>query len=672
MVLTFDHDGAKGNREGLDLQTLGNSNDICIDNSKQGDNMNSLSKSIVSIIFPICLCVNLTLFAQSRNIEFDSTSWNFVNAKVTDFQGKRAMTGAALLKDVVFTNGIIETDLWVDGSRSYPTIAFRFQSIDEYEHVYVRPHRAGLYDDAIQYAPAFNGQACWQLYYGKGCTAGSDFSPHKWLHLKLVVKDTAAQFFIDDMTKPALDINTLAHGISRGAIGLSTNGSNNYFSNFKLDITDSVELSIKDRSMPVMGNITDWEISKSFSKKIMFQTYPYFYSIYYAGWEKIEAEENGLVNISRYRRLDEKNPQFIWARSYITSDADRIIKVAFAYSDQVKVFLNQMPVYSGDYGYRSRGNAFTGALTLSDTLYLNLRRGLNEIFLFSSDAFGGWGFAFESVPVVPGVRVSDKYPVKLWETAQSDFQPESVLYDSTENMIYYSQFDNTFSRRGGPTGYITKVNMKGEIVNLKWADSLYAPTGMCKYKDKIYVAERKYLTAISVKTGKIIKRYPFPDNVAFPNDVDVDGKGNVYITNSASADDATDIYVFKRNHIESWMKSKELSGLNGILLRRSELIVGNQGKGLLEAIDINTKTIRTIASIGSEVVDGIEMTEKGDYLVSNWYGSLYKVTESGDVVELLNSNGKFNIANFAYISNKKLLLVPNFLGGTLQAYEIEQ
>ncbi|MGD1046950.1 MAG: hypothetical protein ABR936_16730, partial [Bacteroidota bacterium] len=386
--------------------------------------MYKVSKSIKTVIFLAYLYLNQNLLSQSKNIEFDSTKWNFYGAKVMDFQGRKTLTGTAILKDVVFTNGIIETDMWVDGSRSYPAIVFRGQSNDEYEHVYVRPHRAGFYDDAIQYAPAFNGQACWQLYYGKGCTSESNFAPNKWLHLKLIVKDKAAQFFIDDMTKPALDINSLAHGISKGAIGLSTTSPKNYFSNFRLNMTDNIELTFKDNSIPLMGNITEWEISKNYpADLIKTETYPYPNTIYYIGWEKIKSEENGLINISRYRKLDPKKTQCVYARTYITSNTDRTIKVAFGYSDVVKIFLNQKPVYSGNYAFQGRGNSFSGTITLNDTLYLDLRKGLNELFLELSESFGGWGFAFKSVPEIKVVRNSETHLVKLWETNKSDRQP---------------------------------------------------------------------------------------------------------------------------------------------------------------------------------------------------------------------------------------------------------
>ncbi|MGD1047070.1 MAG: SMP-30/gluconolactonase/LRE family protein, partial [Bacteroidota bacterium] len=198
------------------------------------------------------------------------------------------------------------------------------------------------------------------------------------------------------------------------------------------------------------------------------------------------------------------------------------------------------------------------------------------------------------------------------------------------------------------------------------------PCGICRYKDKMYICERKDIAVVSMKTGKILKRFPFPDNPGFLNDIAVDSKGNFYITNSAEEEDVTHIYLLKDNHIKSWMNSKEISKLNGILCKGDEVIIGNCSKGLLQAIDVKTKNIRTIASVGSDIIDGIQINSKGNYLVSNWIGNLYEISESGDVVQLLNSDGRFNPADFAYVPNKELLLIPTFMGGTLQAYKIEK
>ena len=310
---------------------------------------------------------------------------------------------------------------------------------------------------------------------------------------------------------------------------------------------------------------------------------------------------------------------------------------------------------------------------MKDTLYLDLAKGINELFLVSSENFGGWGFAFKSVTELAGIRESENHPVKLWETKIDGLQSETAIYDSINKVIYCSQFDVQSGRHGKPTGFIAKMDLKGEITDLKWIDSLYAPAGICLYKDKLYILERNSLTEASVKTGKILNRFPYPDGIPFPNDIAADNKGNLYITNSGGGAELTDIWLFDGKQFVEWLSSDELSGVNGILYTGSEIVFGNSGKGLLQDANIKTKNIRTIASIGASVVDGIEMDISGNYIVSTALtGNLYQVTKTGEIVRLIKAGNKFNIANFNYVKSQNLLLIPTFLNGTLQAYRYEK
>jgi hypothetical protein len=102
------------------------------------------------------------------------------------------------LKDAVFRNGIIEFDVAVRHQKSYPGVRFRVQAEGDYELVYLRPHRAGHYTDAIQYTLAFNGVDGWQLYSGGGFTAGAILPPDQWIHVRLEVMGKQARVFLGD------------------------------------------------------------------------------------------------------------------------------------------------------------------------------------------------------------------------------------------------------------------------------------------------------------------------------------------------------------------------------------------------------------------------------------------------------------------------------------------
>ena len=62
---------------------------------------------------------------------------------------------------------------------------------------------------------------------------------------------------------------------------------------------------------------------------------------------------------------------------------------------------------------------------------------------------------------------ADPVLTKLWES-KADFKlPESVVFDKENNILYVSNMqDDPFSKDGN--GFISKVDLDGKIVKLKW------------------------------------------------------------------------------------------------------------------------------------------------------------------------------------------------------------
>ncbi|MDH4272821.1 MAG: DUF1080 domain-containing protein, partial [Candidatus Aminicenantes bacterium] len=172
--------------------------------------------------------------AEGDIIPFASERWDLAGAKVVDHLDRQALIGTAVLKDVEFEDGTIECEIAMKaGTRSYPGILFRFQSEEEYERVYLRPHRSPLYDDAVQYVAAFHGIDSWQLYNGPGLTARAVIPTDRWVPVRIEVQGTQARIFLDNAPQPVLVIGDLKHGKSRGRLGLTTVPDGTaFFSNF--------------------------------------------------------------------------------------------------------------------------------------------------------------------------------------------------------------------------------------------------------------------------------------------------------------------------------------------------------------------------------------------------------------------------------------------------------
>jgi sugar lactone lactonase YvrE len=636
-------------------------------------------KMYVSTAAPVLAILGVVLlatgtFAQGDFVPFDSERWHVVGGEVRDHLGRECFSGAAYLADVGFEDGVVEVDVAVDGSRSYPGIIFRMQSEENYERLYIRPHRSPLYPDAVQYTPVINRVAGWQLYNGEGFTAGAEIPEDEWLHLKLEYKGTQARFYLNDMEEPALVMHELKHGVSGGSVGvLGPADGTACFSNFRYRVDENLAFDEPGTVETPPGTITDWEISRTYpAQRVNREGYPHFYSIFFAGWQKVTPEASGLVDIARFVTRENQEGDLVLARTLFRSDGGENIKLSFGYSDEVDLFFNGVKVFSGNSGYRYRDPSFLGVVGPYDAVHVTTEQGLNEIFMMVSESFGGWGIMMQADRELdPPFREHDR-ATKVWETPQVFLTPESVQYDPERQVLYVSNFDNQYAQKPGPTGYISKLALTGEVVEHKWVEGLHAPTGLGIYDDRLWVTERRNLTEIDIETGRIVNRYPIPD-ADFPNDLAIDGEGNIYISDTRpSSHIDSRIYRFKDGAFEVWLND-EIIRANGLFVHGDYLLVGNTGDGKLKAVHLRDKTVRDIVNLGVGVVDGIRVDNRGNYLVSHWEGQTYVISPSGGVVEILDTlYDGVNSADFEYIRERDLLIVPTFIDNRVMAYRVSE
>ncbi len=623
------------------------------------------------------LLLSFQAFAQENIIELNSENWNILGGEVLEYSGRTAFYGTAILKDVEFRNGIIEYDINVTGGRSYPGIIFRIQpgAQGNYENIYIRPHRSGLYPDAVQYTAAFNGIAEWQLCHGDGYTALAAFPENEWFHVKIEVKRTQARVFLEASDNPALVIHDLKHGDLSGGVALSAPANKTaYFSNFRITHTDELEFDAPPEKSAPEGIITHWEISKAFPvSQIRKDNYPSFFMSFNAGWESIPVEPSGILNIGRHRkRIKPPEADCVLVRSSIYSETKRNVKLSLGYSDEVDLFLNSRKIFSANSSYQSRDRSFVGVIGFNDHLILPLEKGNNEILMYITERFGGWGVMAKLDREVDIPMKDYDLLQKEWETPNELLTPESVVYDGEREVLYVTNYDFPSAMLGkfdDNTGYISKVKLNGEIEEKEWVKDLHFPAGMCIHKDRIYTLERRNLVEIDIYNGRIVKRYPLPE-MEFANDIAADVEGNIYISNTSNPLLAPDIYKFRNGEFEVWLDGEEIHRSNGIYIHGGELLVGNSGDGILKAINLITKKVRKIACVGGGVIDGIRIDNNGNYLVSKWGGQIFRITPEGEVVEILNGfPGKFNTADFEYIAAKNLMIIPTFTADKLICYK---
>lgn len=612
-------------------------------------------------------------------VPFSSDRWRIVAGDVLEYMGRDCLEGTAILEDVEFVDGTIEVDIVMDGRRSYPGVVFRVQPGGEYERFYIRPHRAGLYPDAMQYTPVFHNLAGWQLYNGHGYTAGVEIPRDEWVPVRIEVEGREASVFVGDALRPQLVVTDLKHGISGGGIGLlgPTDGSA-CFSDFRYRVREPAEPPSPDNAGPrggesPEGTVLDWQISRVLpADRVDRSAYPRFFAIFAAGWQDAPVEPSGLVDISRLHGRSGAAPDLVFARTFVNAEERQDIELQLGYSDEVDVFLNGRKVFSAANGYQYRDPSALGIVGLYDRLNLTLEKGVNEIFVMVTETFGGWALMARADGEL-GMPVKDHSRLeKVWETERSLLTPESVQYDPRREVLYVSSFDVNYASDPEPTGFISRIGLDGTVIDREWVAGLDAPTGMGILDDRLYVLERGFLTEIDIDGGEVRARHAIPDS-DFLNDMTVAADGSIYMTDtrpSAHADSR--IYRFKDGEVEVWLDGPEINRANGLWAHDGELLVGNTGDGSLEAVDLATRHVRKVVTLGAGVVDGIRVDPQGNYLVSHWEGQVYVVSPRGEVVEVLDTlpEATDNTADFEFIPESRLLIIPTFLGNRVVAYRL--
>ncbi|WP_149240286.1 ATP/GTP-binding protein [Dyadobacter sp. 32] len=250
---------------------------------------------------------------------------------------------------------------------------------------------------------------------------------------------------------------------------------------------------------------------------------------------------------------------------------------------------------------------------------------------------------------------------KIWETEPNLPIPESVLYSAKGKLLYVAQIDGKPGEKDGKGG-IAKVALDGKIIAGDWVTGLNAPKGMGIVGGKLFVADVTEVVEIELKSGKILRKHQI-EGSKFLNDLTIDAKGNIYVSDS----ETKKVHLIKDGKISTYYEN--LTRPNGLLAVGSDLLIADSGKLLRLGAD---KKAVTIVEGMDKSTDGIEQVRPGEYIVSCWAGVVYYVKSDGTKQELLNTSAdKINSADIGYDSVKKIVYIPTFMKNSVVAYQLK-
>jgi hypothetical protein len=251
---------------------------------------------------------------------------------------------------------------------------------------------------------------------------------------------------------------------------------------------------------------------------------------------------------------------------------------------------------------------------------------------------------------------------QLWMTADLP-TPESVLYvaDKKTPFLYVSLIDGQGNVADGKGG-IAKLTTDGAVIDQHWITGLNAPKGMALYKNYLYVADITEVVVIDIKKQKVLKKIPITDSV-FLNDLTVNSSGVLFVSDTRT----NKIYRIEKDKPSLYLDN--ITSANGLQVFGSSLIVGAGTELLLVGKD---KTPLVLAKGFAQGIDGVEMTNRGEFIVSCWPGLVYYVYGDGRIELLIDSQEqKINTADIGYDRNTQRVFVPNFFKDSVTAYQLQ-
>lgn len=275
-------------------------------------------------------------------------------------------------------------------------------------------------------------------------------------------------------------------------------------------------------------------------------------------------------------------------------------------------------------------------------------------------------YAFAIALLISASAVSAQTLSLKWKSDTLLRVPESVLIDAKNNVLYVANIDGKPDGKDGK-GFISKVSpADGKIIKLEWVTGLDAPKGMGLHKNNLYVADLTRVAVIDITTAKIIKSYAV-EGAQFLNDITIDEKGNVYISDSSTGK----VHILANGKVDVFFESADLKSTNGLLAQKQGLYLADFQSGDFYKLDW-TKKLTKVGATG-QGGDGVISTGKDQFIVSSWFGEVYAIDSTGKSVKLLDTKEqKENCADVAFDAKTQTLYIPTFFANGVAAYTFKK
>jgi len=248
-------------------------------------------------------------------------------------------------------------------------------------------------------------------------------------------------------------------------------------------------------------------------------------------------------------------------------------------------------------------------------------------------------------------------------------RPESVVAHP-DGRIFISEIGES----GTPgDGKISQINPDGGIRTL--ADGLNDPKGLDLFNDQLYVTDVDQVWRVGLDGSKMViaKAEDFPSKPVFLNDLEIDGLGNVYVSDSGAAA----IYrIAADGQISKVMdEASAIASPNGLLLDGlNRLLVADFATGTLFQVTFSEHAAPVVSALNSGFggADGLVRDSDGLLYVSDWKGGhIWQLSEPKATPQRISS-GHQSAADIGLSADGRFILVPDMQAGELIWVPIKQ
>jgi len=262
--------------------------------------------------------------------------------------------------------------------------------------------------------------------------------------------------------------------------------------------------------------------------------------------------------------------------------------------------------------------------------------------------------------------VSAQVSVSATRTLGGLNMPESVIAHP-DGRIFISEIGES----GTPgDGKITQINPDGSTATL--ADGLNDPKGLDLFNGQIYVADVDMVWRVGLDGSKTVyaNTRDFPRKPVFLNDLEIDGLGNVYVSDSGSQGKGAGIFrISPEGRITLLLdESAGIEAPNGLLLDGlNRLLVADFATGKLFQVVFSDRTPPVVNALNSGFggADGLVRDSDGLLYVSDWKGgNLWQLAEPKATPQRISS-GHQAAADIGLSADGRFVLLPDMKAGEL-------